>query len=380
MRLLFVSGTTVGGSGRSQRELANQLVELGHELRFLVDPESTGRVTRWWYEHLSDLAVRAHGRRVARPVNTFESIPGRRCREVTIEGLVHFTSPVPENAAPHLIESFRPDVVVGSSIPRLAWRKIGRLCAARRIPTMLYLREDVALNHLEAGARPADSIVANSESLARAVRKLGVDCSFIPSVVDTGVTATESSRRVALVVNPIESRGVNLVWKIAERLPQLHFVLQESWPLDPVQLATVRRNVERLSNLELRRAAAPGPDLYGDARVLLVPYRVDNRPRVIAEAQANGIPVVAADVPALVEAVGPGGIVVASEDIDGWCAAIAQLWADEDVYDAMVAGARSHSTRDEISPVAVARRFERLVLDFCEPAIGRVDPLGERPK
>jgi len=50
MRLLFVSSTTVGGSGRSQRELATQLERLGHEVRFLVDAENPARVTRRLYE------------------------------------------------------------------------------------------------------------------------------------------------------------------------------------------------------------------------------------------------------------------------------------------------------------------------------------------
>ena len=270
-------------------------------------------------------------------------------------------SPVPENAAKSVVETFRPDVIVGSSVSRLGWRKVRRHCADRKLPTVLYLREDVALNHFEGGVRPANAIVANAESLANSVRQLGLECAFIPSVIDTEVTATETSSHVALVINPIESRGVNVVWRIAERLPDIPFVLQESWPLEPDQLDLVRQNVDRLPNVEFRRTAPPGPRLYGDARVLLVPYLVDNRPRVITEAQANGIPVVAADVPALVEAIGPGGIVVPPGDIDAWCGALRRLWDDEGAYTAMRTAARVHSERDEVSMSSVARRFEDLV-------------------
>ncbi len=365
--MLFVSGTTVGGSGRSQRELASQLVRLGHEVCFLVDPESTGRVSRWWYEQMADLAVRLGDRKIARVVRFVESLPGRHCGNDTLDGVPHLLSPVPENAAPGVIRSFRPDVVVGSSIPRLAWRKIRRLCSERRIPTVLYIREDVALNHFAVGGTGADAVVANADSLARAVRALGVDCVFIPSVIDTSVTATSSSRRVALVINPIESRGVNTIWQLAERLVDVPFALQESWPLEPAQLEAVIRNVDRLPNVEFRQSAPPGPQLYEDARVLVVPYLVDNRPRVIAEAQANGIPIVASDLPALAEAVGPGGIVVAADDIDGWCGAIINLWSDNLLYEELSTKAREHSMRDEISVVAVAQRFEALLRGITLP-------------
>lgn len=367
MRLLFVSGTTVGGSGRSQRELANQLVLLGHEVCFLVDSESAGTFSRWWYEQLSDLAVRVDGSRAAAPVRLVESLPGRHCRNDTIEGLRHLLSPVPENAAAAVIESFRPDVVVGSSIPRLAWRKIRRLCLERRIPTVLYIREEVALNHFAVSGAAADAVVANADSLARSVRALGIECAFIPSVIDVSVTATESSRRVALVINPIESRGVNTIWRIAERITDVPFALQESWPLEPGQLDLVRRNVDRLPNVEFRQTAPPGPQLYGDARVLVVPYLVDNRPRVIAEAQANGIPIIASDLPALAEAVGPGGIVVPADDIDAWCDALSKLWSNEGLYNELAMRAREHSTRDEISMGSVARRFEDLVRGIVAP-------------
>ena len=359
MRLLFVSGTTIGGSGRSQRELAKQLVAFGHEVVFLVDPESTGTLSRWWYQNLADLAVRLDGHRLAIVVRAIEAVPGRRQRQALIDGLPHIMSPVPENAAPAVIKSFRPDVIVGSSIARLAWRKISRSCRSNKIPSVLYIREQSALNHFAAGARPADVVLANADSFARTIRQLGIECEFIPSVIDTEITATESSRRVALAINPIESHGVDLIWKIADRLTDVPFVLQESWPLTTNQLENVQRQIQGVSNVEFRRAAPPGPSLYGDARVLLVPHLLENRPRVIAEAQANGIPVLACDVPTLAEAVGPGGVLVPAPDVDAWCDALRHLWDDEELYVALASAALTHSERPEISMRSIAQSFER---------------------
>jgi glycosyltransferase involved in cell wall biosynthesis len=225
---------------------------------------------------------------------------------------------------------------------------------------VLYVRETDSLRHLEQGDVP-DLLVANAESLRTALQDLGFVCEFIPSVIDTSTTLTESTRKVAFAINPIASRGVDVIWRLAEATPEISFVVQESWPLSPTDRADVEPRVARLPNVEFRRSAPPGPQLYGDARVLLVPYRVDNRPRVIPESQSNGIPVLAADVPALCEAIGDGGSVVPIDDIDAWVAELRSLWNDQERYGGLAAAALAHSRRPEIDPAAVAREFETLI-------------------
>ncbi|MGH9084627.1 MAG: glycosyltransferase [Acidimicrobiales bacterium] len=368
MRLLFVSGTTIGGSGRSQRELAARLRARGHDVLVLVDPEHGSRVRRVVYEQLSDVGARLDGWPGAGLVRWLERRPGRRTHRTDVEGIPHVFTPVPENALEGVVEGFRPDVVIGSSVLRLTWRKARSLLELRGVPTVLYIREVEAMNHFEGEREPADAVVANAESLRRRVDAFGVDCTVFPSVIDVDVTRVSSTRRVALVVNPIESRGIDTVWRLAECLPDVPFAAQESWPLTAEQLGAIQRRLSRLPNVELRRAEPPGPRLYRDARVLLVPYRVDNRPRVIAEAQANGIPVIVGDAPALVEAVGGGGVVVPTDDVDGWCSAIRSMWTDEDHYQELATQARRHSERAAISADVVAGHFEEFLVDLLRRA------------
>jgi glycosyltransferase involved in cell wall biosynthesis len=358
VRLLFVSSTTVGGSGRSQRELAARLRDRDHEVLFLVDLGQPARLRRWAYEQLSDLSVRWGDRAGSTVLRWLEGRPGRRCETAVVDGLRHFASPVPENAAARVIGSFGPDLVIGSSALRLTWRKVNAVCHRHQIPTVLYVREVEAMNHFESGAPPADAVVANAESLARRIEALGFACPVFPSVIEVEVTKVESSKRVALAINPIASRGVETVWRVAERLPQVPFVIQESWPLSAEDLRSVERHLASLPNVEFRRAEPPSPRLYRDARVLLVPYVVDNRPRVIAEAQANGIPVIVADSPALVEAASVGGLIVPADDIDGWCRSIQLLWSDATAYASLSHDAFRHSTRDDIAASAVAQRVD----------------------
>lgn len=361
MRLLFVSGTTVGGSGRSQRELASTLLRRGHVVRFLVDDGRPALATRWAYEQLSDLSVRLKARWGAAAVTRVRDSLGRRVADTEISGLPHVTSPIPQNALPEAIRDFRPEVVVVSSVERWSWRQIHAVCRAAGVPSILYVREDDSLAHLSNGRAIPDVLVANAVSLAVNLEKQGYPCAFVPSVVDTSVTQTDSTRRVALAINPIRSRGGDILWEIAARLTDIPFVVQESWPLGPEDLAEVQAAVSGLPHVEFRRSSPPGPGLYGDARVLLVPYRVDNRPRVILEAQANGIPVIVGDVPALLEAMGAGGMSVSLESIDAWVAAIRALWRDEHLYEQLAGAARAHGRRPGVDPDAVTRSFEEIL-------------------
>lgn len=51
-----------------------------------------------------------------------------------------------------VVHDLRPDVVVGSSISRLGWRKIRTVCDAQRIATILYIREMLAMNSISNSA------------------------------------------------------------------------------------------------------------------------------------------------------------------------------------------------------------------------------------
>jgi glycosyltransferase involved in cell wall biosynthesis len=359
MRLLFVSSTMIGGSGRSQRELASELVALGHDVHFLVDDARRARLARWCYGHLADASVRYRGKPIATLLRALREVPGRRVETTYVEGLPHDVTPLPQNALATRLKAYEPDVVIGNSLERWQWRMVLAMCRAAAVPVILYIREDDSLKHL-AGDSP-DAVVANAESLCQAVRSQGTDCTFIPSVIDVSVTRTESTRQVALAINPIQSRGVDIVVKIAERAPDIPVVLQESWPLTTTQLAAIGPHLDRLPNLELRHARPPGPELYGDAKVVLVPYRVDNRPRVIAEAQASAIPVLVGNVPALVEATGPGGAIVELEDIDAWVAELRRMWTDGNYYESLCRAADSHGRRPDIDPIAVAAQFLAVV-------------------
>jgi glycosyltransferase involved in cell wall biosynthesis len=116
-----------------------------------------------------------------------------------------------------------------------------------------------------------------------------------------------------------------------------------------------------MPNVEFRPRREPGR-LYEDSRVLLVPYADDNRPRVVLEAQACGIPVLAFDRPGLKEAVGPGGLLVApTAGPQAWVEPFARLWDDGDEYDRLANAALQHSKRASVQLPRIAEEFEAAV-------------------
>lgn len=360
-RLLFVSSVTDGGSGRSQRELARSLRDRGREVRFLVEDTASTGVRRRALGELNDATVRFESTRLGRPVDALRRRIGAATSTTEIDGLPHEVTLAPENAFEDYVRRWRPDVVVVSSISRVTWRAVRRVCRRRGLPTALHLREAPAIGHLTAGLRP-DLLLANSGALVEDAQRLGHHAALVPSVVRVAPMKALPSGEVLLLVNPIRSHGLDVVGPVAAARPDIPIVLQESWTLDRDARADVDRLVSAHPNVTFR-AFDPRPGmLFRDARVLLAPHRVDNRPRTILEAQTNGLPVIATDLAGLVESVGDGGLSIATDaGPDAWIAAVARLWDDEAAWMSASDAARIHAGRPEVRPERVADRFCELI-------------------
>jgi glycosyltransferase involved in cell wall biosynthesis len=368
LNILFVSSTRIGGSGLSQRQLAARLIARGHRVVILVDPEEGHRLSRYLYKRQVNLTTKLRGHAVRPLLLALQRPIGRRVVTAPEYDVPVFFSPIPEHAYRAVKRRFPPDVVVASSLDRISWRRLRAQLRNDRIPSVLYLREDVAQGHLSITNAPPDLLLANAGSLAERARAAGFACLVIPSAIDTAATQVTSTRERVLLVNPLPSHGVDRLWAVAQARPDIPFAVQESWPLPDPARADVVATTARLPNVEFRPRTTDLGAIYRDARLLFVPHRLDNRPRVIAEAHANGIPVVASAYPGLVEATGPGGILVdpAAPDED-WIDAIGHLWDDRARYENLVAAALRHAARPEIDPDVVTSRFEEAMLALVGP-------------
>jgi glycosyltransferase involved in cell wall biosynthesis len=361
VKLLFVSGVSIGGASKSTRALASVLEERGHAIEVVL---GDGRERHPYFQRAVNAWVKLSHTPLDAPLRALLRLPFRHSRLLDGQGAPRATriATIPENAYLPLLRSFGPDAVVVNSVPRAAWRWIRDDLRKRNIVSILYVREEHATTHLTISDEAPDLLVVNSESHARVLQAAGHDCLLVPSIIDRDEVTVESSRTCALLVNPVAENRVDLMLQLAALRPDIPFVLQESWPLDAAYRRELEADLAALPNVELRPHVSDPGAVYRDARVLLATYP-SGRPRVIPEAQHNGIPVLARDRPALEEAVGPGGVLVADDGgVQEWARALGSIWDDADRYEELSALAREHDRRPALDPQRIAETFEQAVV------------------
>jgi glycosyltransferase involved in cell wall biosynthesis len=268
------------------------------------------------------------------------------------------------------IDRTQPDVVVahvgGRTTLKLAKRV---LKAARDIPSALYFRDVEGVQLLDDRSVQPNLVLTNAQRITDLVATKGWQAPTIPSIVETDDYRTDSSREVVLFINPRSQRkGVDIAWALATARPDVPFVFLEAWRFTPAVREELERRAAELPNVEVRSSVRELDRIYADAKVLFAPYE-DSRPRVVAEAQSNGIPVLGTKVPGLVEAVGPGGLLVDFDaPIDEWLTALSELWDDQAGYDRYRDAALAHSRRDDMRPDVLAARFAEEMQELVRAA------------
>lgn len=381
-----MNGTGFGGSLMSTRALATALLDRDIEVQLLqLRPDRD--LTLAVHKRLENLRAKLDGGRAEGVAERTVRLPGRRPHRLPSDGrLVTWESPVPANALSRVLDDFRPTVVVTASISRPQWRQIRRELGKRGIQSVLYVREDTALGHLTISKAPPDLLLANSEALATMAEEAGYRVVMIPSVVDVTPALVESTRETVLVVNPSRAYGGELAGEIAERCPDIPFVLQESWHAGASLAEEIDDAHRSQANVEVRPFTTTASDVYRDARLLLVPYptaMANHRPRSVLEAQANGIPVLASDLPGLRETVGDGGWFAPPDaDPDEWAHLLRHAWADVAGFERTSTAARRHAQRPEASPVAVVDAFVHAIEEplptGCAEAADPADQADDR--
>jgi glycosyltransferase involved in cell wall biosynthesis len=142
------------------------------------------------------------------------------------------------------------------------------------------------------------------------------------------VAATRKPEYITLI-NLCAAKGPDIFYHLAKKFPDEKFLGVEGGYEDQVK--------EDLPNVEF---VAHGPDMasvYAKTKVLLMPSRYESFGMAAVEAQANGVPIIASDLPGLRDALGDGALYAAPQKKQVWETALRTLLVQRD-YRARVSG------------------------------------------
>jgi glycosyltransferase involved in cell wall biosynthesis len=185
----------------------------------------------------------------------------------------------------------------------------------------------------------------------------------LPPIVERERHRAATSRRAVLFVSPVPQKGLEVALALAAARPDVPFVFQHCSRVHLRDPEPLERAAAALPNVTLRDPVTTPHELYRDARIVLAPsVYPEGFGRVVAEAQASGIPALVSDAGGLPEAAGDAAVLVpANAALEDWLAGLARLWDDPAAYASYAARAEASSRSGRLSPEVVAKRFEALV-------------------
>ena len=271
----------------------------------------------------------------------------------------------------------RPDVVIviGTEAHQLA-----QVAIDHGIPVIIRM---VTAEDAERLAAVADDDERVAEMLASPLAKVLSNSHYVaelteallrrPSAVDYPLIelkdsiAAERNATYITFVNPRQMKGLSIVLEVAALLPGRRFVFAESYPLSALERKELDEQLQMLPNVKFRPHTDNLRSLYGETALLLVPSQLREAfGRVIIEACANGIPVVARRIGGIPEAMGDSGVVLAQADPpQRWAQAIEEILSDPDRYAQLSAKALANAQREEFDAAVICARFLELAEDHA---------------
>jgi surfactin synthase thioesterase subunit/glycosyltransferase involved in cell wall biosynthesis len=151
--------------------------------------------------------------------------------------------------------------------------------------------------------RQVDGVVGVSQYVADYLRRWGgLDAVHLPiSLMEPGPYAClgRFDNEFVTFVNPCAVKGISIFLGLAERMPDVAFAAVPGWGTRRDDLEALRRH----ANVRLLDPVDDVDRLFARTRVLLVPSLwAEARSRIIPEAMLRGVPVLAADVGGIPEA------------------------------------------------------------------------------
>lgn len=268
----------------------------------------------------------------------------------TLYGYPVYRAWSPCEAIADIMKHDAPDVVVAQCHGSV---KIAREFEKYGVPVVLYFH-NVEFDELEGDPTSLKGcqFISNSGFTRDRYRQaFGIDSAVIPPIIDRSAYEVASTEEFVTFINPVAKKGLPIVLGIARSLPDIPFLIVESWTLTDSQLASLSAELKSLPNVTFRRRTEDMRDIYSQTKILLAPSLWEEAwGRVVSEAQCSGIPVVGSCRGGLPEAIGPGGVILHPEaTISIWAQAVSDLWTDNQLYRQISKAAKQYAERPELN-------------------------------
>ncbi len=392
-----------GGGDRSNRLLMEALAARGHHCRVLSRTAAYGTAAQ--EELLRDLSARG-----VAALSAGSGVVLFRLNSVE----VHTVANHPNLRAyfQEQVEAFAPDVIVASTddpaqvLLEAALRTVSpRIVYLARATLPLPFGPDCAFPgpSKAAALQRVDAVVGVSEYVAAYIRKWG----GIPGAIHVPISLIEAGphplcgrfdNEFVTMVNPSATKGISILLKLAEAMPEVAFAAVPTWGTN----AADRAALAALPNIAVLDPVDDVTEILKRTRVVLIPSLwAEARSRMVVESLARGVPVLASDVGGLGEAMmgvpyllpvrpivkyqgklDENMVPVAEipdQDIEPWRAVLARLVSDRGHWEELSARGREAAGKylDNIS----AAPFEALLQDVLsrEPKRATAVPAPASP-
>jgi len=266
------------------------------------------------------------------------------------------------------LRDFAPDVVLGYnnlSCPFL------HHSLARGYPAVFVVRSLANLFGVTRWVPDGVRLMAASPFVAGVAEKaLGRRPDVVLPFIDSKDYRVERhDPRFITFINPMPEKGVEVALQVARSMPDRSFLFVKGRWADRSYAGL---DVSEVPNVEVWEYREDVRSVYAVTEVLLVPSQWDDtHPRVVVEAQVNGIPVVASAVGGIPVEIGEGGIVVhPKSNVEAYVAALRRL-EDPEQHARYSTAARANAARPEFEPEGQVDAFVAVVED--EIAARRAD-------
>lgn len=232
-------------------------------------------------------------------------------------------------------------------------RTIMREARDANIPVVFYLvnpgYKDVTV------FKDVSIVISDTQATARLYKeRLGLDCKVVGKFISSDELKSEVPRKPDFFtfINPSFEKGVSvfmpLAKLIAKEAPEIKFLVVQSRGVWANALAILKFKPEDFPNVKVIGHQHNMKPVYASTRALLLPSLWhESGARVIAEAQINGIPIIASNTGGSAELIGKGGItfdlpqnvrdkknevLMTENDLRPWVDEIKRLYNDQAYY------------------------------------------------